>query len=631
MSGKNSLYLKGNINHLYRTFCKQGDTMRLKISFFTVISSLLIFSGITAKAAEIIYSPDRNLSVMFTIQEKYSYLLPGERLYFSLYYQDKEIVGDSPLGLDIEGAPALGSDLRLFNVQNQYIKDTVAYETVLPDTTVIEYNKIILHLQEKRPPFRFFTVECIVHNQGAALRYVMPSRSDISVSHISRERTMIFVDRQCKIQAMDTEAYRTGPVPLGSVNRDSTLSMPLQVTSATGPVLGIFESAASGYGRSSLKRSGDFSNALTVCLDTDRQKQPGTRATSWRIFMTGDDPGMFAYSGLFKILYKNHVQSDSAWIGHGLYADAAETGSPRSIDSILDFCSGRGVKFLLLDDSEATPAVCSAARSRSITPLVRVSFADMSGSSEKFLSGLAEKGAGGVLLECSTRPDITSVDRIFSEAGSHRLITGIQTGSSLSGLSALHHHFVLKQPPPASALPDTVMRNLPAVLPYTAMAGEPVDLSSAVTAEYAADSAPCWNAALHIASTSMLRKYHPGISLENHEKLMGAVQNIPPIWHETRFIEGGRGQYIIVARRHADTWYVAGFSTAASKTSDVSLSFLGKSGLTWNAVIFFDNPSASSSDSLAVISKQADVTSADSLPVILNPQKGYTAVITPAG
>ncbi|MFO7369734.1 MAG: glycoside hydrolase family 97 catalytic domain-containing protein [Bacteroidales bacterium] len=38
------------------------------------------------------------------------------------------------------------------------------------------------------------------------------------------------------------------------------------------------------------------------------------------------------------------------------------------------------------------------------------------------------------------------------------------------------------------------------------------------------------------------------------------MKNVPVLWDEVRFIDGYPGKYVVIARRHADKWYVAGVS-----------------------------------------------------------------------
>ena len=39
---------------------------------------------------------------------------------------------------------------------------------------------------------------------------------------------------------------------------------------------------------------------------------------------------------------------------------------------------------------------------------------------------------------------------------------------------------------------------------------------------------------------------------------MDFMKTIPSIWDEVKFIDGYPGKYILLARRHADSWYIAG-------------------------------------------------------------------------
>ena len=38
------------------------------------------------------------------------------------------------------------------------------------------------------------------------------------------------------------------------------------------------------------------------------------------------------------------------------------------------------------------------------------------------------------------------------------------------------------------------------------------------------------------------------------------MKQVPTTWNETRFIDGYPGKYVVLARRHADKWYIAGIN-----------------------------------------------------------------------
>ena len=49
------------------------------------------------------------------------------------------------------------------------------------------------------------------------------------------------------------------------------------------------------------------------------------------------------------------------------------------------------------------------------------------------------------------------------------------------------------------------------------------------------------------------------------------MKRVPTTWDDVRFIDGYPGQYAILARRHGDTWYVAGVN-ARDETVEVKVS-----------------------------------------------------------
>lgn len=53
------------------------------------------------------------------------------------------------------------------------------------------------------------------------------------------------------------------------------------------------------------------------------------------------------------------------------------------------------------------------------------------------------------------------------------------------------------------------------------------------------------------------------------------ISSVPTVWDETKILQGKMGEYIVVARRHGDKWYVAGLTDWTPRDLTVDLSFLG--------------------------------------------------------
>lgn len=62
---------------------------------------------------------------------------------------------------------------------------------------------------------------------------------------------------------------------------------------------------------------------------------------------------------------------------------------------------------------------------------------------------------------------------------------------------------------------------------------------------------------------------------EMPESVIKFMKEVPTTWDETIFIDGYPGKYVVLARRHGDTWYIAGINAEAKeKTITVSLPML---------------------------------------------------------
>ncbi len=51
--------------------------------------------------------------------------------------------------------------------------------------------------------------------------------------------------------------------------------------------------------------------------------------------------------------------------------------------------------------------------------------------------------------------------------------------------------------------------------------------------------------------------------------------DVPTTWDETRFVAGEAGEYVVVARRSGDSWYLGGMTNWTARTVEVPLKFLG--------------------------------------------------------
>ncbi|WP_276302624.1 glycoside hydrolase family 97 catalytic domain-containing protein [Halorussus lipolyticus] len=81
-------------------------------------------------------------------------------------------------------------------------------------------------------------------------------------------------------------------------------------------------------------------------------------------------------------------------------------------------------------------------------------------------------------------------------------------------------------------------------------------------------------------------------SRENYDTVpeFDFIENVPADWDETRVLDSAIGEYIVVARRSGDEWYVGAMTDDTSRDLSVSLDFLSSQSDGWAVTEYTDAP-----------------------------------------
>jgi alpha-glucosidase len=74
------------------------------------------------------------------------------------------------------------------------------------------------------------------------------------------------------------------------------------------------------------------------------------------------------------------------------------------------------------------------------------------------------------------------------------------------------------------------------------------------------------------------------------QECLSFMVSVPTVWDETRALEASVGEYVAVARRRGETWYVGAMTNWTARELELDLSFLGSGR--WSMVGFEDGPNA---------------------------------------
>lgn len=113
---------------------------------------------------------------------------------------------------------------------------------------------------------------------------------------------------------------------------------------------------------------------------------------------------------------------------------------------------------------------------------------------------------------------------------------------------------------------------------------------------------------------------------EEHE-CASFMAKVPTVWDDTRVIHGKLGDYVSVARKSGNTWFVGTLTDEHSRELPLPLNFLEKDTV-YDVEIFEDGRNADKwAEDYKTYSKA--VTSKDVLAMKLAPAGGFTARFTP--
>ena len=103
------------------------------------------------------------------------------------------------------------------------------------------------------------------------------------------------------------------------------------------------------------------------------------------------------------------------------------------------------------------------------------------------------------------------------------------------------------------------------------------------------------------------------------------IASVPTVWDETVALCGRTGEYVAVARRSGECWYVGALTDWNARTLELDLSFLGEGD--WQMEVFMDGPNADKA-ARDYLRREEPVPAGRTVWARLAPGGGWTARIT---
>jgi alpha-glucosidase len=350
----------------------------------------------------------------------------------------------------------------------------------------------------------------------------------------------------------------------------------------------------------------------------------GTRAYPWRTFIiTRDDAGLVSSEMVYR-LGAPSLMTSTDWIKPGKVAwDWFNANNLYGVDfraginndtykNYIDFASANGIEYVILDEGWYrlgdvldvsngidVKELCDYAATKNVGIILWVVWKTFYDKMEEALAQYESWGVKGIKVDFMQRDDQWMVNfyhEVAARAAAHRMLVDFHGCYKPDGMERTWPNVITREGVMGlehnkwsyDCNPDHDL-----MLPFTRMVAGPMDYTpGAMVNMQKRDFRPVFfrpasqgtrvhQMAMYVVYESPLMMLADSPShYEHNQECTSFIAGVPVTWDETRVLAAETGDYIIIARRKGDTWYVGAMTDWEGRTLDADLSFLPEGNYT---------------------------------------------------
>ena len=287
----------------------------------------------------------------------------------------------------------------------------------------------------------------------------------------------------------------------------------------------------------------------------------------------------------------------------------------------IDFASRNGIEYVILDEGWAVnleadlfkvvpeidlEKLVAYAAERNVGLVLWAGYWAFDKDMEKICEHYAKMGIKGWKVDFMDRDDQVVVDfytRAAATAAKYRQFVDFHGGYEPSGLNrtypnVLNYEGVFGLEQMKWSKPEVDMITYDVTFPYIRMAAGPVDYTQGAMlnagrkyvpnrSEPMSQGTRCHQLGMYVTYESPFNMLcDTPIHYEREKECTDFIASVPTVWDETVALDGKVGEYVIVARRSGDVWYIGGLTNWDARDVELDLNALGAGG--WNVEMFAD-------------------------------------------
>jgi len=599
----------------------------LKSIFF----SILLASCFQTNAQNFsITSPDKNISI--TIDN-------GEKLSYSVKFKDRIIVETSQMGFEFQKEANMTGNFSITGQKTETINETWKPVVKSKHAEVLNnYTELQLNLKEKSGAMRQMDLFVRAYNDGVAFRYKLYRAERAGNRKITKELTGFNIPNDPKAWIVEYGGYSTSNEgefmerKLSYLTEKSIAGMPMLMDYGNDCWVAITEANIDNYPAFYIGTNGKTNQLTTKLVPVPGEPEEGVKArfddevyTPWRVLMIGNNPGVLIESEIIQNLNEPCAIQDPSWIKPGTSAwDHWWSGEVKVempvIKQYIDLAAEMGWEYMLVDwqwygkfntpEADITkwapqinmPEIIAYAKSKNVKIILWLYSSDVNRNSayKKALPLYKKWGVAGIKIDFMDRDDQEMVNwyhDIIKCTAENQLLLDFHGAYKPDGIIRTYPNMITREGVMGNEYYKFSNKMSPehnVKLAFTRMLAGQMDYTPGaflnVTKEQYKNQTPAvvWNTRAAELSKFVIYESPLTVVCDHPDNILnksGAdfLKIVPTVWDDTKFIGGYPGNYVAIARRNGDTWFVGVMNNSVRKTVEIKLNFLPEGSYEMNS------------------------------------------------